>query len=319
MGGTATRRQLLGGTAGALAVAGLRPAAAPAAPIPTDARPDVIHHGRAVAVTPDGRRLVVAHDARRTLAITDRRTRARRVVTLHGRPLELAVAPDGATLAATTAFWDGPGVELVALADGRLLARADVGPAPFAPAFALDGRQLLVGGGEDDGTLHVLTLPKLATVRRIALGRVPRGLAVTTHGAWVALHGEAALVLVDVRRGTIARRLAVPALPDRLAASPDGRRLLVSHGGHGVRAVSEVEVRTGRVRAHDAGGAVDAVAWTARGARLATVRQADAIAVLGGRRPRLLPTISSPRGIAVAGRHAFTTSWASGDAGRVRA
>jgi DNA-binding beta-propeller fold protein YncE len=318
-----SRRQLLQGTAGlVLARGALHPAAAGAAPVPTDLRPDVVHRGRAIAVTRDGRRLVVAHANRPSLVITDRRRHTRRTVTLAGHPLELAARPDRAAVAVTTAFWEHPGLELVRLADGARLAHVDAGPAPFAPAFTHDGRHLVVSGGEQDGSLRILKGPDLEHGRAIGIGRVPRGVAITPDDrfAWVALQAEDALVRVDLRRAAITRRLAVPTLPDRLALSPDGRTLLVTHGGLGAHAISEVDLRRGRVRSRPVGGAASGVAWGTAGRRLAAVRDAGAIVAIdhAGHRRRKA-TVGAPRGLAVAGRHAFTVSAVSGDVGRVRA
>src|SRR5438874_13523663 len=113
MGVITNRRGLLQGGAAALLAGSVRPAAATAAAIPTDARPDVVHRGRAIAVSHRGSHVVVAHSARPTLTVTERRTRRSRTVTLAGHPLELAVSPNDVLVAVTTAFWDHPGLELV--------------------------------------------------------------------------------------------------------------------------------------------------------------------------------------------------------------
>jgi DNA-binding beta-propeller fold protein YncE len=318
-----SRRQLLQAGAGTLLLAGaVRPASAAADAIATDARPDVVHRGRAVAVTPTGSHVVVAHGARATLTITNRRTRKVRTVTLAGHPLELAISPDGALIAVTTAFWDHPGVELIRVADGVREGRLDAGGAPFAPAFTHDRKHLLVTGGEDGGTLRILRGPDFARGRTIALGRVPRGIAVAPdgRGAWIALHAEDAVVRVNLRTATITHRIAVPVLPDRLALSPSGRTLLISHGGHFSHLVSELDTRSGELRPREAGGAASAVAWGAGGRRLIALQREDAVAVIDARgKRRLLPTVAGPRGLAIAGRHAFTVSSLTGAVGRVRA
>lgn len=320
-----SRRQLLQGIAGATVLGGIvrgQAAAAADAVVPTDARPDVVHRGRALAVTPDARQVVLAHAARPTLAVVTRRTQARRIVTLGGHPLELAISPDGALVAVTTASWQTPGLELVSLRPGGRQLRFDAGPAPFAPVFTGDRRHLLVTGGEQDGTLRIMRAPDFAAPRIIALGRVPRGIAVTPddRAAWVALHAEDALVRVDLHSGTVTRRLAVPVLPERLALSPSGRRLLVSHGGHWSHTVSEVDTRSGHVITREVGGAATAVAYGRGGNRLAALLAEDAIVVIDrhGHR-RLRPTVAGPRGLAIAGRHAFTVSSVDATIGRVAA
>ncbi len=315
-----TRRELIAGAGTGAAVLALpRPEPAVAAPRPTGARPDVVHRGRALAVTPDGRRVVVAHAARRTVVITDRRTRRTREVTLAGQPLEVAISPNAILAAVTTAFWDHPGVELLSLDGERRHSRLDAGPAPHCCAFTTDREHLVVAGGEQDGTLRILRAPDFRVGRTIVLGRVPRGLVLDGQVAYVALQAEDAVVRVDLRRGVVTKRLAPAPLPDRLALSPDGRRLLVSHGGTSTQ-LSEVDLRTGRSRHLEAGGAVSAVAYARSGARLAALTERNAVVILAaGRKARRIGTVIGPRGLAVAGRHAFTVSATTGEIGRVRA
>src|SRR3954452_14689753 len=317
---TTSRRQLLAGAAGGAAAGVLRPALAGAAVLPADRRPDVVRRGRAVAVT--GAQIVVARHARRELAVTERRTGRTRTVALAGHPLELAVSPHSVLVAVTTAFWHNPGLELVRIHGATHRARLQhAGDAPFAPAFTHDRRHLLVTGGEQDGALRILEAPDFARVRVVALGRVPRGLAVTRDdaAAWVALHAEDAVVRVALASGRVTRRVATPPLPDRVALSPDGRRLLVSHGGRTASNLTEVDTHTGHVRTLPAGDHVSAVAWGARGRRLAALGKQNAILAIDahGRQHRLA-TVTAPRGLAVAGRHAFTVSAITGGVGRVR-
>jgi len=316
-----SRRELLAGAAGGLAARGALPAAARAAAIPTDQRPDVVHRGRALAVAGGGAYLVVAHHERRTLTVTERRTGRVGTVALSGQPLELAVSPHSVLVAVTTAFWENPGLELVRVHGARHRARLPVGDAPFAPAFTHDRRKLLVTGGEQDGTLRILDAPNFARARVVALGRVPRGVAITPddRAAWVALHAEDAVVRVALASGRVTRRVATPPLPDRLALSHDGRHLLVSHGGRTAGTLTEVDTHTGHVRTLPAGDHVSAVAWGARGRRLAALGKQNAIVAIDahGRRRRLA-TVTAPHGLAVAGRHAFTVSAITGKVGRVR-
>jgi len=316
-----SRRQLLAGAAGGIAAGGLRPARAAALDIPTDRRPDVVHRGRALALTAGGAHVVVAHHARRSLTVTERRSGRVRTLALPGQPLELAVSPHSVLVAVTTAFWDNPGVELLHVRGAAHRARLKAGPAPHSPAFTHDRRRLLVTGGEQDGTLHILDAPAFARARVIALGRVPRGIAVARDdgAAWVALHAEDEVVRVDLEHGRVTRRIPTPPLPDRLALSPDGRRLLVSHGGRTAATLAEVDLRSGRVREVPAGDHVSAVAWGPRGERLAALAKANAILAVDARgHRRRLATVAAPRGLALYGRHAFTVSAITGRVGRVR-
>ena len=221
----------------------------------------------------------------------------------------------------TTAFWEHPGVELVRIRGATHRARLNAGGAPFAPAFTHDRRHLLITGGEQDGTLQILDAPDFARARVVALGRVPRGIALTRddRAAWVALHAENAVVRVALASGRVTRRVETAPFPDRLALSPDGRRLLVSHGGRTASTLSEIDTHTGHVRALAAGDHVSAVAWGPHGQRLAALGKANAILAIDRRgRRRMLATVTAPRGLAVAGRHAFTVSAITGRVGMVR-
>lgn len=315
----ATRRGFFTGalasvTLPAVAVAG---DAAPAGPL--QARQETVRRGRAIAVAPNGRRVVVAHDQRRTLAITVPGRTASRLVDVGGQPLEVAVSPDGRLAAVTTAFWDEPGLAIVDMRSGALLTRVEVGPAPYGVAFA--GERLVVTGGEQEGTVHVLDAGRFRVLAQVPIGTVPRGVAPDPAGetAWVALCGFDQVVSVDLRTGRVRRTLDTPRLPDRVAISPDGRRLLVAHGGMQAEQVSEVDVASRRLRSHRVGRLPSAVAWTRRGSRLVTLGGAGEIVVLrsGGRRRRHRVG-GSPRGLAVAGNRAWTVDALTGAVRRVQ-
>lgn len=288
----ATRRGLVGG---ALAAAPLLRAAAAKAEaskiVPVKQR--IVRRGRAVAVSADGRRIVVAHDQRPTIAI------GRKVVDVGGQPVAVAVSADDARVAVATASWEKqPEVLLVG---GP---RRKLGPAPRDLVFA--GDRLVVIGGEQEGTLHVLDAASLRTVHRVAVGRVPRGLAVHGDRAFVSLEADDRVAVVDLGRGRVVRTLKVPALPNLLAASPDGRRLLLTHGGRDTR-VTEVDLKTGRRRRLATGRAPSAVAFTASGKRLVALGGEDAVLVLGRKAVRRA-VAPAPRALAVAGRRFWTVS-----------
>lgn len=317
-----TRRELLQGSAGAVLV-GLGPASAAASaaahgPLTLKDRQDPLFHGRALAATADGAHVVVAHALRRSVSVIDRRRKRTMVVALHGQPLEVAISPLDHYAAITTAFWDHPGVTLLRLRDAAVRATLIAGEAPHTPAFTHDRRRLLVSGGEQDGYLRVLRGGAFANGPKVALGRVPRGIAIARddRSAWVALNGEGAVVRVDLERFRVDERIATAPHPDRVALSPDGRRLLVSHGGRDARTVSEIDLRHRSVREHTVGRHPTAVAWAASGRRLVALGGEHAIAVIGGRRRT---TVARPHGLAVAGRHAFTVSAVDAALGRVSA
>jgi DNA-binding beta-propeller fold protein YncE len=138
---------------------------------------------------------------------------------------------------------------------------------------------------------------------------VPRAIAALpdASAAWVSLNADARVALVDLRTGRVRRTLPTPDLPDAIALSPDGRRLLIAHG-HSTE-VTELELRHGRVVRHVAGRLPSAVAWTRNGRRLVALGGESSVAVLGARRHHVVP---APRGLAVAGRRYWTVSALTG-------
>lgn len=316
----ATRRGFIGGalaSAALPAVAG----AAEAEPGTTlePARREIVRRGRAIAISPGGRRLVVAHDQRRTIAIVAPDGSGARIVDVGGQPLDVAISPDGRIAAVTTAFWDEPGLAIVDLRAAAVRARVDVGPAPGAVAYA--GDRIVVTGGEQGGTVHVLDAERFAVLAERPVGTVPRGVAADPGGeaAWIAVSGLDQVVRVDLETGRIRRALDTPRLPDRVAPSPDGRRLLVAHGGLDAEHVSELDVASRRVTVHRAGRLPSAVGWTARGGRVVTLGGAGEIVVLRtGRPPRRHPVGGAPRGLAVRRNRAFTVDSLTGAVAGVR-
>ncbi|MTD44656.1 hypothetical protein GKE82_10235 [Conexibacter sp. W3-3-2] len=323
---SSTRREALGaavaGATGLLAAPAVAPAAAPTAPATiVAARSVTVRRGVAIAASRDGRTLVVAHDRRRTIALVGRGGRADRLVDVGGQPVEVAVSPDGRRIAVSTAAWDQPGLVMVDPVAARTLRRTDVGPAPGAATFTTGRRaRLVVVGGEQEGTLHVLDADGTAVLARHELGLVPRGLAVTADGraAWVALAAQDEVVRIDLRSGRLTRRLATPPRPERLALAPDGRRLLLTHAGPDADRVSEIDLRRGTVRRLAAGPLPAAVGYTRRGRRLAVVGGAGQVVVLGPR-PRRRAVGGAPRGLAVVGERAFTVDHLTGAVHRVTA
>lgn len=317
-----TRRGFLAGAlAGGAVPASVARAAAPVAAGPLQAQGEILRRGRAIAVAPDGRRLVVAHDQRRSIAISVPGRDGARLVDVGGQPLAVAVSPDGRLAAVTTAFWDEPGLAVVALETGDLLTRVAVGPAPCDVAFAAGGERVVVSGGEQEGTVHVLDAKDFRVVAQRPLGTVPRGVAPdpTGQAAWIALCGLDRVVRVDLQNGRVRRELRTPPLPERVAVSPDGRRLLVSHAGTEGERVSDIDLAAGGVTRHRAGRLPSAVAWARRGRRLVALGGAGEIVALGRAGARTTHAVGgAPRGLAVAGHRAWTVDALSGAVSQVR-
>lgn len=305
--GISRRGLLLSTPAIATGAALLRPAAAPAA---IAAQAEVVRRGRAIAVSPNGRRVVVAHEQRRTIAIGSR------LVNVGGEPIDVAISPDGRIAAVTTAFWDGPGLAVVSLRDAEVRARIAVGPAPHSVTFA--GGRIVVTGGEQEGGVWIVDARRMEVVAHAPVGICPRGVAAAPgrEAAWLSLNGDDAVVRVSARTGKVQRELRTPPLPDRIAVSRDGRRLLLTHAGPDADRVSEIDTRTRRISRHRAGRFPTGVAYSRAGRRLVALGGDGAIVTPGGRRR---PAGGAPRGLAVAGRHAWTVDGLTGRVTRVAA
>lgn len=282
------------------------------------ARRRKVRRGRAIAVAPDGRRFVVAHAQARTIAIVERR--GSNILEVGGQPLEVAISPDGRQAAVTTASWDEPGLAIIDLRKGTVRKRVDAGRAPFGVAFADGGRRLIVSGGDQEGEVRVFDAKDLELLRKEPVGISP-GAPATDHdgtSAWVALAGADKVARIGVESGKLEQLLEVPATPDRLAVSPDGRRLLVSHAGLDADHVSELDLDSGKVRRHRAGRLPSAVAWTRRGRRLIALGgSGDVLEISKGGGRKRHRVAGSPRGLAVAGEKAWSIDALTGKIERV--
>ncbi len=295
------RRAFLAGAVAA-PVAG-RVAIAGAATVPA-AKQQIVLRGRALAVAPNAKHVVVAHARRRTVAVDGR------VIDVGGQPVDVAISPDGKLAAVTTGFWDDPALVLIDVAGATILGRIEVGPAPGAVVFT-GKRRVLVAGGEQEGTAHVVDARSHKVIARREIGVVPRGVAAYRGDAWVAITGEDKLVRIDGHSARIERTLHTPALPDRVAVAPDGKRLLVSHG-HGEH-VSLIDPKTRKAKRVRAGRLVGGVGFTRAGSGV--VALPGAIKVLGGKRHA---AGAAPRGLVVVGRRAFTVDDLTGRVAKVK-
>ncbi len=299
-----TRRTFLAGTVTAAGVVTAPVVArdAGAAAIQPQAKRDVVRRGRALSVSPRGDRVVVAHDRRRSIAIHRRGTV--KIVDLAGQPVDVAVSPDGRTAAVTMGFWDMPGLAFVDLAAGTVTKRIGVGERPGYVAWSADGRRLFVTGGESEGTLSLVDAVAMEGRWTRPVGLNPRGLVVRGGLVWVALAADARVVGVDRRTGRVRRTIGVSGWPDKVALSPDGKRLLVAHGGPRAARVSVIDLRSGKVRVREVGQEPSGVGWTRGGTPVVSLAGDPAVVVLG-RRLRRRTVAGSPRDLVVSGSRAL--------------
>ena len=139
-------------------------------------------------------------------------------------------------------------------------------PVLVLPGAANAGR--LYVSDETGGDVAVIDLATGSLVTRIAVGKRPRGIALSHDGLslYVALSGSAqggpgvdesklpppdrradGIGVIDLRVGRLLRTLESGPDPETFALSPDGRTLFVSNEDSG--ALSAVDIASGRVRA----------------------------------------------------------------------
>jgi DNA-binding beta-propeller fold protein YncE len=316
-----TRRGFIAGALASTSLPGIARGELAEPPAPWPAQKTTVRRGRAIAVAPGTRTLVVAHALRHTIGIHAHAGEEPRLVDVGGQPVEVAISPDGRLAAVTTGFWDGPGLSIVDRETAKVRGRTELGPAPGHLAFTPDGARLIVAGGEQEGTVYVLETKDFTVTARAGIGRVPRGVAPARNGmrAWIALNGENRVVNVDLATGVVRTATSTPELPDRVAVSPDGHRLLVTHGGRGSSYVSEIHMAAKQLRSRYVGRLPSGVAWTSRGQRLVALGGAGEV-VLIGRRGRVAhhQVAGAPRGLAVLGKRAWTVDALSGEIQKVR-
>src|SRR4029079_6333111 len=99
----------------------------------------------------------------------------------------------------------------------------------------------LLVANTDNGTVTVVDTAERKAIREIAVGRQGEG------GSWigagplaaVTLYFEDKVALIDADAGTLVATISVPADPYGIVASPNGRRVWVTHDYPG--SVSEID------------------------------------------------------------------------------
>lgn len=132
-------------------------------------------------------------------------------------PEGIDLSPDGKEL--WTAHSRDGGVSVIDVASKKVTATFDIGTKRSNRLrFTLDGRLVLVSD-LDAGDLVVIDAATRKIVKRIALGRAPSGILMTPDGAraYVALTGENALAVVDLKTLAPAGRVPTGAGPDGMA------------------------------------------------------------------------------------------------------
>ena len=232
----------------------------------------IVRRGRAIAVAPRGRPRrrrprPPAHDRDRHA-----RPRRRALVDVGGQPLEVAVSPDGRARRRDDGLLGRARArDRRPRAPARCARASTSGRRRSASPSRRDGRRIVVSGGEQEGTVHVVdarSASRSSAQRRSGSSRAASRLRPTATPAWVALNGRRpASSRVDLRSGRVARDArARRALPDRVAISPDGAPPARLPRRPRRRARQRDRRRApGACGRHRAGRLPSGVAWTPRG------------------------------------------------------
>jgi len=172
-------------------------------------------------------------------------------------PTDLALTPDGATLAVTCAGTDQ--LLVLDLPAGTVRHVVPVGRHPSAVALGPDGETAYVAGRDDD-TVTAVDLANGAVLARIATGQSPQDVLVSPDGHTVltanAITKDVSFIdVTDLANAHEVRRLHAGERPRALALAPDGRTLAVANllaDLHGpdqppVGQVTLIDLVTGRI------------------------------------------------------------------------
>ena len=205
-----------------------------------------------------------------------------------GGVLDVAVSPDGSTVATATARCD---LQLWRVADGQRTSVLRAEAAPTSVAFSADGTRLLAA--YSDGSVRLWDVRSGSVVGRfMAHPRATRAAALSPDGRTIAGGGgDGSIHLVDVESGARVRsfapspdpRLLAEGVTPRvhaLAFSPDGGVLVSGH--EGFTGAYAWDPRTGRQLAALAPGGTEVigVAFSRDGATLATAPEAGQVITL---------------------------------------
>jgi YVTN family beta-propeller protein len=135
-------------------------------------------------------------------------------------PEAIDLSPDGKEL--WTAHSRDGGASVIDAATGKAVQTFDIGTKRSNRLrFTLDGRLVLVSD-LDAGEVVFIDAAARRIVKRLAVGRAPSGILMVPDGslAYVALTGENALAVVDLKTLAVTGRVPTGAGPDGMAYSP---------------------------------------------------------------------------------------------------
>lgn len=209
-----------------------------------------------VAATHDGRWAVVSNYGPRgkpgnTITVIDlRRLEVARTLDLgdYRRPHGMKFLEGDSVLALTSEV--SQAVVLVAFPGGKILATVPTqGRGSHMLALAR-GDSVAFTSNVADGTISQLDPRRRVNERVIPVARLVEGITVTPDGrsAWVGSNADSIVVVVDVATGAATDTLRGFGMPYRLAATPDGRSVVVTDPVRSEVRVFDARTRRERLR-----------------------------------------------------------------------
>jgi 6-phosphogluconolactonase (cycloisomerase 2 family) len=233
-------------------------------------------------------------------------------VELGSMPLGMALAPGGRQAVVVLSGWREQGLQVVDLASRRVTQTLRQDAAFYGLAFARDGRELYVSGGNDDSIYcygwsngaaeleHRIVLAKKEPGKTGS--RYPAGIATSPRGhlLYVAENVADSLAVVDLATAQVVQRFPTDHYPLAVEVATDGKVYVSAWGGDTLSTFRVLADGTlaygGRLRV---GRHPSALLASPSGSRLfVALGSTDQIAVVDTRERRVLRTLSDapPRG-----------------------
>ena len=191
-----------------------------------------------IAVTPDGATVYVADWYNAAIRIIDAKTRAVTAsIAVGASPSGLAVTPDGKLL--LSADRDDDMVSVIDTATQTRLKTIKVGTRPFGVTIDGDGQRAYTANvGSND--VSVIDLAEAREVGRIKTGLRPYAVALAQGKGFVTDQYDGTVTVFDVASLQPLTRITVGDYPEGIAATADGRRIIVANWESNILSVIDV-------------------------------------------------------------------------------
>jgi DNA-binding beta-propeller fold protein YncE len=256
----------------------------------------------AIAVTGQERKPSTASAYTTPLATGVRLDPEGQLIDLGSMPLGMALAPGQKQMVVVLGGWREQGVQVIDLNSRKVTQTLTQEAAFYGAAFAADGNEFYVSGGNEDAIYVYSWHNGSATFeKKIVLGekkddktgsRYPAGLATSRRGnlLYIAENVGDALAVVDPSSSKVVQRFSTDHYPYAVTASPDGWVYVSAWGGETISIFRVLKdgtlANSGRLRV---GPRPSALALSADGSRLfVAMAGSDQIAVVDTRNRKVL-------------------------------